>query len=237
MHNTVQAFRYVNLVGYTALGCIATLYWLRHRRRVAMWAAASFGSLGLLELLSLVPNHPNDLAERAVGRVAVALLVLFPYFLFRFTAAFRPVNRRLADGLLLLTAAVIVWTFALPRIPESGEPRPGWFVAYLVALVLVWSLLSTVSALRLWRAGRLQPSVARRRMRLLGFAVALLSLALILIVSAADAHSPLALAAQVLASVSVLAFLLAFEPPRLLRVLWRTREQARLQEAVASLLT
>ena len=53
------------------------------------------GSLGLLELLSLIPNHPGNLAERGAGRVEIALLVLFPYLLFRFTGTFRRPGRRL----------------------------------------------------------------------------------------------------------------------------------------------
>ncbi len=236
MHNTVQAFRYLNLVAFTALGAIAVLYWDRHRERAALWAAASFGSLGLVELLSFLPNHPHELAERAVGRAVVVLLVLFPYLLFRFTTAFRVADHRLANGLLVLTAAMIAWTLALPRLPQLGEPRPGWFVAYLVAGVLYWLLLSVSSAVRLWRAGTVQPSVARRRTRLLGFGTAVLTLALLLFVIANDLDSGLSLAAQVLGSISALAFLIVFEPPRLLRLWWRTGEQIRLQEAIASLL-
>ena len=236
MHDTVQAFRYLNLVAFTALGAIAVLYWDHHRERAALWAAASFGSLGLVELLSFLPNHPHDLAERTIGRAVLVLLVLFPYLLFRFTTAFRVADRRLTNGLFLLTAAMIAWTLALPRLPQLGEPRPDWFVAYLVAGGLYWSLLSISSAVRLWRAGTVQPSVARRRTRLLGFATAVLTLALLLFVIANDLDSALSLAAQGLGTISALAFLIGFEPPRVLRLWWRTGEQIRLQEAIASLL-
>src|SRR3979490_2353965 len=99
MHAAVLAFRYINLVAYTALGVVALLYWRRRPRdRASMWAAATFGSLGLLEVLSLIPNHSGTLAERAAGRVGGALLVLFPYLLFPFTGAFRQPGRRLADA-------------------------------------------------------------------------------------------------------------------------------------------
>src|SRR5438067_3738148 len=137
MHDTVQAFRYLNLVAFTALGAIAVLYWDHHRERAALWAAASFGSVGLVELLSFLPNHPHDLAERTIGRAVLVLLVLFPYLLFRFTTAFRVADRRLTNGLFLLTAAMIAWTLALPRLPQLGEPRPDWFVAYLVCRLLL----------------------------------------------------------------------------------------------------
>jgi signal transduction histidine kinase len=236
VHDAVQAFRYLNLVAFTALGAIAVVYWDRHRERAAMWAATSFGSLALLELLSFVPNHPHNLAERAVGRVVVVLLVLFPYLLFRFTTSFRTAGRWAVNALLALAGALVVWTLALPRLPQPGEPRPAWLVAYLVAFTVYWALLSLASAGRLWRAGAAQPTVARRRTRLLSIGSAMLAVALVLAALTNNTHSRLALGAQCLASASVLAFLLVFEPPRLLRLWWRAPEQIHLQEAIAGLL-
>src|ERR1044072_1562906 len=42
VHDAVNAFRYLNLVAFTALGVVAVIYWDRHRERAAMWAAATF---------------------------------------------------------------------------------------------------------------------------------------------------------------------------------------------------
>src|SRR4051812_30366771 len=151
-----------------------------------MWAAATFGSLALLELLSLIPNHPGNLPERAVGRVALALLILFPYLLYRFTRAFRAAGRRLDNGLFALTAILVVWTFVLPSLPQPGEAWPAAFLAYLVVFMVHWCVLSTVSAVRLWRAGAAQPTVARRRMQLLAFASAGLVVALLLALFSSD---------------------------------------------------
>ena len=125
MHAAVQAFRYVNLVAYIALGGVTFVFWLPPPRPGERWAAIAFGSLGLLELLTLIPNHPGNIPERAVGRVAIALLVVFPYFLFRFTNAFRAAGRRLANALFLLSAVLVVWTFALPRF-RRGEARSAF---------------------------------------------------------------------------------------------------------------
>ena len=121
MHDAVQAFRYINLVAYIALGAVTLVFWCRRRDRASMWAAIAFGSLGLLELLTLIPNHPGNIPERAVGRVTIALLVLFPYFLFRFTNAFRAPGQKLANALFGLSAILVVWTFALPSIPAVGR--------------------------------------------------------------------------------------------------------------------
>jgi signal transduction histidine kinase len=236
MHDAVLTFRTINIVAYTALGVVALVYWQRRRDAASMWAAATFGSLGLLELLSLVPAHSGNGAERALVRVDIALLVLFPYLVFRFTTAFRKPGQRFANALFLLTALLTVWTFALPKIPQPGEPRPGVFVAYIVVFMIHWAVLSTVSARRLWRAGSSQPTVSRRRMHLLALALGGLIVALLLAVPAGQ-NSGLAVASGALGSLSALAFLLGFAPPQIVRLWWRTPETARLQAAIASLLT
>jgi signal transduction histidine kinase len=237
LHNAVQVLHYVNLVAYVALGVVTLLFWLRRRDRPTMWAAIAFGSLGLLELLSLIPNHPGNLPERAVGRVVIALLVIFPYFLFRFTNAFRAPNRRLANALFLLSALLVIWTFALPRIPQQNQARDGAFQAFVTVFFIHWAVLSIVSASSLWSAGRAQPTVARRRMQFLALATGVLTLALLLAVFTTNQYSALSLGSGILALISVAAFLLGFAPPQILRILWRAPEQARVQEAIASLLT
>jgi signal transduction histidine kinase len=236
LHDAVQAFRYVDLVAYIALGAVTLVFWRRRRDRASMWAAIAFGSLGLLELLSLVPNHPGNDAERAVGRIEIALLVVFPYFLFRFTNAFRAPGQRLANALFGLSAVLVVWTFALPSIPQPGESRSAAFQAFIVVFFVHWIVLSVVAATSLWRAGRSQPSVARRRMRFLAGATALLTVALLVSLFTSSKDSAVSVASGALATVSVAAFFLGFAPPALLRVWWRIPEQARLQEAIAGLL-
>ncbi len=97
--------------------------------------------------------------------------------------------------------------------------------------------LSIISAGRLWQAGRAQPTVARRRMQLLAIASTGLVLALLLAVFTSDQYSTVALGSGLLGFLSAAAFLLGFAPPRLVRMWWRTPEQARVQEAIASLLS
>jgi len=236
MHGAVQAFTYINRVAYIALGVVVLGYWLRRRDRASLWAAAAFGSLALLEIVSFVPNHPGQLAERVVGRFAILLFVVFPYFLYRFTAEFRPTGRRLANLLVIVTVTLCVWTIALPSIPQPDEPRSAAFQAFVALFIVHWTTLSIVAATSLWRAGRAQPTVARRRMRFLAFAVGLLNLALILVAVPTNEDSVLTLIAQVIGVVSVVAFLVAFAPPAIVRIWWRGPEQRRLQDAVAGLL-
>jgi signal transduction histidine kinase len=237
LHQAVEAFRYLNIVAYVALGGVTLVFWRRRRDRASLWAAFAFGVLGLLELLSIIPDHAGNLAERAIGRVTIALLVVFPYLLFRFTNVFRPPHRRLADGLIVLTAILVVWTFALPSIPQPGESRGPGFQAFIAVFFVHWTMLSVVAALSLWRAGRAQPTVARRRMQVLAIATATITAALLLAVLTVEQYSAVSLGSEFLATASVFAFLLGFAPPASLRLLWRMPEQGRVQQAIASLLT
>lgn len=225
----------MNIAGFIALAAIALLSWLRRRDRAGMWAAVAFGSLGVLELLAFVPNHPGNLAERAAGRLAVAMLVLYPYLLFRFTGVFRRARRDLSSALGGLTAILLVWTFALPSIPQPGQRWPAAFGIFVVVFFVHWTVLSVLVAARLWHAGRGQPSVARRRMRLLGSASATLAVALILAVPGGTSSGS-TLAADVLGTLALAAFYLGLAPPALIRLWWRAPEQARLQEAFQRLL-
>ena len=63
MHTAVQVLHYLNLVAFAALGVVTFLFWRRRRDRPTMWAAIAFGSLGILELLSLIPNHAGNLPD------------------------------------------------------------------------------------------------------------------------------------------------------------------------------
>lgn len=237
MHNALRTFHTINLVAFLALGIIALVTWRRRRDRASVWAAAAFGSLAAIELLSLIPTHERNIGEKIVARIEVALLVVFPYLLFRFTNAFRRPGRPLARALFGLTTILIVWGSAIPRYPQPGEARNTDFEAFLILFLVHWTVLSIASAVMLWRAGREQPTVARRRMQFLAFASAALTLALILILPTSNSDTWWALGTQLLGFVSVVAFLIGFSPPQVVRVLWRAPETERFQAAMAKLLT
>jgi signal transduction histidine kinase len=234
----VETLGYVSLVGYAALALATINQWRTRRDQAAAWAAFCFGTLGLVVVLGqIVPDHPHGTSEHLLQRIDVALLLLFPYLLHRFTTVFRAATSRLERGLGLMTIAMLVWTFALPRFPSSGESRPAWFWAYLVGFLIHWTVLSTLAAVRLWRAGRGQPSVARRRMRLLATASALLTVALFFAAATSRSYSWFSIASSMFAIIAALLFLLGFVPPALLRVLWRRPEQERVQNAIRDLIT
>jgi len=237
LQTAIHVFRYVNIVAYIALGVVTLRFWQQRRDRASMWAAIAFGDLALLEIFALVPNHPGNIPERALGRILIALIVVFPYFLFRFTNAFRRTSRPLAILLLALSAILVSWTFALPAIPQPGESRSSVFQAFVIVFFVHWATLSIVSATSLWRAGRAQPTVARRRMRLLALASGLLTLAILFAALTTREYGGFSLGAQIAGTVAVAAFFIGFAPPLVLRLLWRRPEQERMQQAIASLLT
>ena len=238
MKLAVETLQYISLVAYAALAIATINEWRRRRDRAGAWAAAAFGALGIVVVLGqIVPDHPHGFATRLVQKVDISILVLFPYLLHRFTTVFRTATSRLEQALGLMTITMVVWTFALPRFPATGEHRSAGFIAYLVGFMIHWTVLSAVASTRLWRAGAGQPSVARRRMRLLAFATALLVVALVAAIATSRNYSVTALASQIFSIVAAVAFALAFVPPALVRVLWRRPEQERLQNALRDLVT
>jgi signal transduction histidine kinase len=234
----VELLRYVSLVAYVALALATINQWRRQRDHAAAWAALGFGTLGLVVVIGqIVPKHPQGFTENFLQRIDIALLLLFPYLLHRFTTVFRAATSGLERGLGLMTVAMVVWTFALPHVPEPGEHRPGWFIAYLTGFLIHWTVLSSVAAIRLWRAGRGQPSVARRRMRILALAAALLTITLFAAAATSQSYSVLSLVSSVLGIASALAFLLALVPPGIVRMIWRRPAQERVQAAIQDLVT
>ena len=238
MHAFVTALSIVTSVIFAALALVGIRRWRRRRDRTAGWIAVAFLALGLIVTFGrLVPTHPHGVWQQGLQRLDIELLVLFPYLMYRFATAFVPPSRRLQRVVALLTVGLTIWTFALPRIPASGEPRPAGFLVYVIAFLVHWTVLSIVVTVRLWRAGRQQPSVSRNRMRMLSFASAALTVAIIGTAFATDQSSVGAVVVQVIAIASGVGFLLGLDPPQLVRSYWRQAEQLRLQEAIRSLMT
>ena len=238
MRGLVTVVGYVNLVAFVVLGAVGVRQWRSRRDVAAAWVALTFAALAFVVIAGrLVPKHPHAFWELALQRVDLALLVVFPYLLFRFTMAFGDPPRRLFRFVSAMTVGLVVWTFALPHIPASGQKRSVMFTAYIVVFLIHWTVLSVSSASLLWKAGRRQPTVARRRMQFLSFAAGALTLALILAASTTDESSPLAAAGGLLGTVSAVAFLLGLSPPLFLRYAWRRPEQRRIQGAIGSLMT
>jgi signal transduction histidine kinase/CheY-like chemotaxis protein len=200
------------------------------------WAAATFGSLGLALLLGEVEQAAGVVLPGWLTAVRIALILLFPYLLLRFTAVFHRFPRWLEVGVAALAAGVVVATAVLlPSSRESG-PRPPGVAAYVTVVLAYWLLLSLMTIATLWRAGRGQPTVARRRMRLMSAATAVLALALLLAVELGDESPSVQLSVQLTALVSGAIFGLGYYPPRAVRLSWRLPEEKQLQRGTMAVL-
>jgi signal transduction histidine kinase len=232
----VDAIGYVNLVVFTTLALVGVRLWRRRRSTPALWVAAAFVLLGVVVIAgSAIGSHAEG-DERIILRIEVAALVLFPYLLYRFAEAFGERARTIHLFVTSMTGLLVVWTFLLPHIPQRGDPQPTWFKVYLIAFVVHWTALSVIVSWRLLKAGRHQPTVARRRMSMLAFAAAAITAAIVAAAVGGERYSVQALISGIAASVSGLAFLLGLSPPPLLRMLWRRPEQRRVQDAIRQLM-
>ncbi|HEX8002766.1 MAG TPA: PAS domain-containing sensor histidine kinase [Mycobacteriales bacterium] len=237
MTAVADLLRFVQLAVFLAAAAVAALRWVRRRGAARAWLAAMFGLLALVVAASeVMPQTPATGPERVEQKLLVAVLLLFPYLLYRFMATFERPPRALDTTARALTAGVLVATFAVSRFPQPGEPRSVAFGTYLVLLLVQWTFLSGVVAVRLWRAGRAQPTVARRRMRMLSSGAAALALGLV-ITALAPSEEPNAvtLVVHVVAIASAVLFLLGFAPPRALLRTWRARDIEALQGALVGL--
>lgn len=238
MHALVTSISVVTSVLFVALGVLSLRRYVSRRDAASGWLTLAFATITVIVTAGrLVPGHAHGFVPDAAQRVDIEMLVLFPYFLYRFATTFVPPSRRLQVVVTTLTLGLTVWTFALRHIPSSGEHRSPAFQAYVVVFLIHWTVLSVAVTGRLWGAGRRQPTVARSRMELLSVASATLTLAIVGLAFAGGGHSAAALIVQLLGLLAAVAFLLAIEPPSVLRMQWRQGEYERLQEAVRNLMT
>jgi signal transduction histidine kinase len=237
VRSIVDYLGYANLALLTAVAAVALREWRVGRGRAGLWGALAFVALAVVvDVGEVLPEDSSSDLVAVAERFLIAALVLFPYLLYRFTTAFNPPSRRLEQRLGVMTVVLVVWTFALPSIPGEGEPRTAWFTAYLAAFVVHWTVLTVVSGLRLWRGARDEPTVARRRMQLLVFAMLAVTAALVFSAFGPEDEARADLAVAILVTLSAAAFLLGLAPPGFVRLLWRRPEQERLQSGVAGLM-
>ena len=239
MARLVELLEYLDVVGFVILALVAWRQWRRQGGRPAMWVTLTFGVLAAVTLIGLVtPEEPEGVFWEIVQRLTLSVLVLFPYFLFRFMASFGASSQLLDRGALVATAIVGLWALFIP-LPEEGDPVSATFFVFLVAFVAQWAGLLLVVAAKLWRAGRDQVTVARHRMRLLSMGSLALAVAIIVAASRTGETPSLGidLAVQGFVLGSAVLFFLGFSPPAFLRVAWRRPEEDAMHEAVVHLMS
>ena len=231
-----QVLHFLQAVVYVGVFVAALIHWRRHRGAPSAWLMASFGVMAAVVLAGQVlPEEPGGSAEAWATKALIAVLVLFPYCLYRFTATMIRPTRWVYVAAAVLTGSVAILPLFLPPFPGGDEPLPTWAEVYVIGLLTQWVFLSGVVAVRLWRAGRAQPTVARRRMRTMSLGA--MGLALALVVGGEFAQSAgTDVVVGILALIAGPLMLIGFAPPRSLRVVWRRGEEADLREAAHSLI-
>ena len=216
---------------FVALMIAALVQWNRHRDRPSGWLAGTFVSLGVVVLAGEILSE-ND-GRGWESKALIAVLAMFPYCLYRFSASLVPARRWVEVLANALTAAAVVTVFFLGSIPQDDEPRSTAFDIYVILILAQWMFLCGRVALRLWGAGRAQPTVARRRMRTLSLGATGMALALVIAGTADPGDEPnwLDITTGLLALVAAPLFLLGFAPPTVVRSLWRRREDEDLARA------
>lgn len=232
--DAVAVIRVLTVLVFTGLAAVALLRWRRTHGAAAGWFGLSLAVLAAVTLsLAALPDGARSDAAEWLRKVTVATLALFPYLLYRFSAAFAAPGRRTEVVATGLTGAVVVLTLAVPAVHlVDDEGRPGWFALYLAVLIAQWLTLSLIVAVRFWRAGRGKPTVARRRMRTLSLGSLTLTLALVL---AGGAEGGALVGIRLLALSGGCLLFLGFAPPARLRRAWRRSEEERARGAAATL--
>lgn len=235
VEGSVFVLRLVAGLTFAALAVVGVVGGARSWRG-AWWVTAAFGSVAFVLLRGPLFDVLGVEAPPALRKAVVLLLLIFPYLLLRFTGSFRRASRWLERASAVAAAVVVVATVLLPPLP-SGGPLPVWVTVYLAVGLGYWALVSSVTVFRLWFAGSGQPALARRRMRLMSIATAVLFVALFgMAANLADDVALVDFAVYATVLVSAVAFGLGFSPPGALRMWWSRPEYDRLQEATMSVL-
>ena len=215
----------VLLVGTFAAVSILAAVRARQVGRAGGWVTAAFGGVTAALLGFTFPEHLGVDLPDWVGKALIVALLAFPYLLLRFSAAFEPLPRPLEAPTLGVALGGALLTLALPVVPEPGAgDLPPWIFLYVALALAFWLVMSVLVVVRLWRAGRGQPTVARRRMRLMGVATAVLTVALLGSAPLGEEVGALGAFVRLAAIASGLVFGLGFRPPVAVRLRWRRPE-------------
>ena len=235
METAYEILRDIQLVEFLGLGLLAIRIWFQRRDKASAWLLATFGVLAVVVVAGRVlPETPQAPGAIIAAKFLIAVLVLFPYCLYRFVRLFvkRP-HRSIYVVANTLTAGLIAFTFFLPKFPKPGDPRPPILQAWILLLLAQWVFLSAVVGIRLWRAGKGQATVARRRMRTMS--VGAVAFAVLLVVSGTRTtpaeHNAFQIVTQVFGIVIAPFFILGFATPQWVVALWRRKDEQALRLA------
>ena len=216
-----------NIATFGLLAVSSLYLWWRRRDAPSAWLAGAWGCLCVAVLVAVAlpqatTGPMNGWAEWVIKVGVIMPIVLYPYCFFRFAASFdqRRIMSRVAAS---VTFVVIAAELALPYWPAPGA-QTWWYSAWLIAFVIQWVGLSVLTAFRLWRAGRTEPAVTRRRMRLLSVGAITLSVVILLPLALPAGTTTTRLISSGMVAVAALCVLIGLNPPAVVRLVWRRSE-------------
>ncbi len=235
-----DVLRWTQNLAYVAVGLWALRRWRRFGTPASAWMAATFGTIGLAVTISLLVTDvagQETLPVWLTG-IVIGLIVPFPYLLLRFHDTFESVTPWALRATGVASALFVLGGFVID-LPEEGEQGTLLASLYVLAIVAQWVLVLPYVARRFWRAGKEQPTPARRRMQWL--AVGTLALTVSIAISGATGQvedpSPLVtLFGQFVSLLSATSFLIGLAPPQPVRTIWRQPEEDRIGDASLALL-
>lgn len=232
-----ETLEIVNLAAFVGLAILTFVQWRRRRDRPSFWMTLTFIDLGLVAIAGRVLELASPKVVDFAENILIAVLLLFPYFLYRVAHSFAP-GAKVAHLLAATATAIVVgWSMFVPRFPEEGAPRPEWFRIFLSAILIQWVLCSLLVAVRFWRAGSGQPPVTRKRMQTMSVAATALSVGIVISGTAGGGDEVgVQMAVQIFALMSVVAFYFSFAPPSWLRASWRRESEESSRRAVIELM-
>ena len=117
----LRPLEYVNDALFVGLAGVCYLHWRRQGGKATGWLALTFGVLAAVVVagLALSGTTPTGVAGQLATKLLLAAVFLFPYLLFRFTAALDRPARRTEAAVSGLAAG----PWPCPACP--GPTRPG----------------------------------------------------------------------------------------------------------------
>ena len=239
MDTVATILEYVTAAGLTVLALVTLRQWRKRKDESTRWVMLTFTSLAGVALFGLVfPEEGEGFVYNALSHILVVVVLLFPYFLYRIGASFAGPSPMLDKVAAAATLLVILAAVVQPDFPQEGEERSTLFIIFIAAVLAQWVFLSTVVAVRFWRAGKGHSNVASKRMKMLSIASVALSVAIVISGSAGTEESAaIEEVTQVIVVLSIGAFFLAFAPPEWLRSFWRRGSQEDLRRGVIDMMS
>ena len=240
---TADPLEILRFIGIAIYGAVAVAAWRLHARvgtERSRWLMLTFATLASVVLLGVVlPDQTPDspLALHIARDLLIVVLLFFPYCLYRFASGFASAPRAMEILVHAGLAALVIATFVLPPLPSERADYTAAVQLYVFAILAYWTLLSVWVAWRLWRGGRGQPGVAKRRMQLLSSGALVMNVALLVSGLGGADVSVLRVLTTLMGWSAAGLFLLGFAPPGGLRHAWRQGDERRLRRAEASLMT